>query len=264
MFLRGFSFSELNDSESIQQFVYDFVTGDSYMHLYFIAVVIQFYIIFPLIQQFNSRKQLFWLTMVSLFINYFYLTAKPDIGSGIIHQLTQERAFLLNWIFYFFLGGLLVHLWKPLIKYIKENLVFVAMLCMIPIFFMTYEYISNGLVRNSTRPANLMYVPVFFVSIVSVYYLLDKYKRFRNVVLEIGNMSMGIYLVHPLVIYFIRNDAAWLFERTRWIALGYILTVLISILIVKLVHKLPFGQYIVIIAGKKKSRPTSIRSKKVS
>ena len=109
LFLKGFSFLELTDTHSIKLFIYNFATGKSYVHLYFIAVVIQFYLLFPFIQRFHSKKQLFLLALLALFVNYFYLVSPPEIGSGVVYKFLHERAFLLNWIFYFFLGGLLVH-----------------------------------------------------------------------------------------------------------------------------------------------------------
>lgn len=255
LFLKKFSFSDVNDMESIKEFLYNFFLGKSYVHLYFIAVVLQFYLVFPIIQRFHSKKQLLCLTVIGLYINAFYLIAPPNIGDGMLNQFLHERAIIFNWIFYFFFGGLLVHFWNPLIEYIKDHMKSIALLGIVPLLFMTYEYITSGVILGSTRLTNLMHVPILFIVFISVYYLLGAFKKLKNMMLIIGNMSMGIYLVHPLVIYFIQHgEFNWILERTRWIALGYIITVLISIIIVKLIHKLPFGQYIVIIAtgkGKK-------------
>lgn len=262
-FTHSYSFSNVNDLASLHQFLYNFILGKSSYHLYFIAVVIQFYLFFPFIQRFNSKKQLLLLTVFGLYINYFHIVAPLDIGAGMFNQLSHERAFLFNWIFYFFFGGLLVHLWKPIVEFIKKNISFIMFLGIISLSFIMYEYLSSDeRILGSTRVANLINVPVLFFAFTGCYYALHRFDKLRQVFLAIGNMSMGIYLVHPLVIYFMREELAFLLEQTRWVPLGYIVTLFASILIVKLIHKLPFGHYVVIIAANRKKTEKDIRNKK--
>lgn len=254
LFLKSYSFSEINDIDSIKKFLYDFILGKSYYHLYFIAVVIQFYILFPILQKFHSKKQLLFLTLVALYLNVFSLMTSVDFGSGLLNQFLNERAFIFKWIFYFFLGGLFVHYWDRIVKIIQKNMKFILSIGIIAVLFMFYDYQMSEDLIGSTRLTNLLHVPVLMIALTGLYFLLGSYEKLRNILLEIGNMSMGIYLVHPLVIYFIRNDLSWLMQQTRWIPLAYVLTLVLSILIVKIIHKLPLGHYIVIIANGKKGK----------
>lgn len=93
---------------------------------------------------------------------------------------------------------------------------------------------------------------------------MGNFEKIRKQMIELGNLSMGIYLVHPMVLFFIQQNAPFLLERTRWIPVAFVLTVLISILIVKLIFKLPMGQNIVTVAGKKKMKVGGSQQKEVT
>src|SRR5699024_6703715 len=248
----SFSFSDINELESLKYYIYDFLLGKSHFHLYFIAVILQFYLLFPIIQKFHTKKHLLFFTIIAFYINFFYLLDPPDNGEGLINEFLHERAFIFKWIFYFLFGGLLVHWWEPIVNYVKSNKKFVFLMGLVPLIFIINDYTSSDKILNSTRITNMIHVPILFIAFTNVYYLMRYFYKFRNILLSIGNMSMGIYLVHPLILHFMKEEFTWMLERTRWVPLAYVTTVLLSIIIVKLIHKLPFGNYIVIIASRKK------------
>lgn len=240
--------------ENSKLFLYNFVLGKSHYHLYFIAVVLQFYFLFIFLRNFNSKKSLLYLTIISFFLNYFNILYPIHIESVWLNKFFSERAFILNWIFYFFFGGLLVHYWTVITKFVKDNIKYIIFIGIIPLIFIVIEYNIKDVILDSTRVANLFYTPILFVSFTCGYFLLENSPKIKNMFIEIGNLSMGIYLVHPLVIYYLRQYIPWIYERTRWILFGYILTVLISLIIVKLIHKTPIGHYIVTVASPKKRK----------
>ena len=251
LLINSYSFSNISNLKELKEFLYYFFTGKSSYHLYFIAVVIQFYLLFPFIQRLNSKRHLFLLTIIGLYLNYFHIVTPFEIGTGLIKEFTRERAFIFYWLFYFFLGGLLVHYWKNIVTKIRENLLLVTGLGFTALLFMSYDYMTSSYIKSSTRPANLINVPILLLSFTGLYYLLDKLKGIRKLLLMIGNFSMGIYLVHPLIIFIIRENIPWMLKYKEWIPLSYILIVFCSILTVKLIHRLPLGDYIVIIARRK-------------
>jgi len=244
--------------ENTKLFVYNFVLGKSHYHLYFIAVVLQFYLLFIFIHRFNNKKILFLLTLLSFFLTYFNFMLPYPVESGILSKFMSERSFILNWLFYFFFGGLLVHFWQPIVEYVQKNVKYILLVGLVPLIFLVYEYKTREVVLNSTRVTNLFYVPVLFIALISVYFMVRKYKVVHTFLLTVGNMSMGIYLIHPLVIYYLKEHLTWLFEGTSLTLITYAFTVLISMLVVKIIHMLPFGQYVVIIASRNKKRKLKV------
>lgn len=126
--------------ENMKSFIYDFVLGKSHYHLYFIAVVIQFYLLFILIQKFTSKKHLLYLTIVGFFITYFNFVHPYQSNSEVLNTFLTERAFIFNWLFYFFFGGLLVHYWSGIVTFVRENIKYILSIGIIPFVFIVYEY----------------------------------------------------------------------------------------------------------------------------
>ncbi|WP_053218140.1 acyltransferase [Virgibacillus senegalensis] len=251
LIVRSYNFPWMQDGASIKEFVLYFLRGDSYYHLYFMIVVVQFYILFPILQFATSKNWLIFLTLVAFFTNYFFIESPFDFGSDSLNSFFQDRASLFYWMFFFLLGGLLVHYWSSLVEWIEKNAIFCAVLGLVVTLFAIYEYKTFGF-YSSTRLLNMFNLPVLFISLTGVYFILGRWKKMRNYFVQLGNLSMGIYLVHPLVIHVIRTNIPEVLDRTRWIPLSFIFTVAISIIIVKLINKLPFGQYIVTVAAAKK------------
>ncbi|KSU60340.1 hypothetical protein AS034_15975 [[Bacillus] enclensis] len=255
LLLISYPFPWQENGREMSYFLTHFFLGDSYFHLYFMMVVVQFYILFPFLQFLKTKKWMIALTILAFFVNYFHIRRPLETGNELLTIFTHDRSSILYWIFFFMLGGLLVHYWGFIIKKVEENAKFCVIIALMMVGAGIYEYEVFGF-YSSTRIANLIIMPIFFISIIGVYFLMSNFGKLRKQIIELGNLSMGIYLVHPLALYFINQHASFLLERTRWIPLAYILTVAASIIIVKIINKLPLGQYIVTVAGKKKTKKT--------
>ena len=101
-------------------------------------------------------------------------------------------------------------------------------------------------------------LPILFVALAALYssYSNDFWIKVRENIVEVGNLSMGIYLVHPLILFFLRryDIFSFLYERTRYLPIIYLLTLILSIMLVKIIVKLPFGGYVVTVARSRKVR----------
>lgn len=238
-----------SSTEEIKYFLYFFFTGGSSYHLYFLIIVVQFYFIFGLLHLFKSRNQLILLTLISFYINYFFVQNHIDIGTGFFNEFLNNRVFLFHWIYYFFLGGLMVHVWDPLMQWVKNNSFFSILLGLIVIVGGVIEYqFTDWLATN--RPINMINLPLLFIFLSSIYFHLSSLPKIRSFINKIGNLSMGIYLVHPMVLFFFRNYdfLHWIYDYSIMVPVLFVLTMSISILIVNLITKLPFGSYIVTVA----------------
>ncbi|MHA6250847.1 acyltransferase [Oceanobacillus sp. CAU 1775] len=265
-FYGQFTLPTFSTVDETKNFIYFFFTGDSNYHLYFIMIVVQFYVLFSFIHKFKSRNQLIILTLIAFFINYFFVQHSFDIRDGYVNILLNDRVFLFHWIYYFFIGGLLVHVWNPLMEWVKKNLLFSLSLGLIVVIGGIVEYqIVDWVATN--RVINMINLPILFIAGASIYYLLKAAPTLRNGMLQIGNLSMGIYLVHPMILFFIRRYEifTWVYDYSFMLPILFLFTMAMSIAVVKLIQELPFGQYIVTVAKPIKTEvPAAERKQRVS
>lgn len=254
-----FTLPNFNSIEDTKEFLYFFFTGKSNYHLYFIVIVVQFCLFFPLLEYFKSKKSLVLITLSAFFINFFFVNYTINFGSGYFNQFINEKVFIFHWVYYFFLGGLLVHFWEDILTWVKENEKTSLLLGLVTIIGGVFEYKFAGWI-DSNRSINMIALPILFISLSALYNILSPWDKLRHSINEIGNLSMGIYLVHPFVLFFLRNYDFFspLYERTRYLPFVYILTLISSIIIVKSINNLPLGSYIVTVAKPKKSKPPKI------
>ncbi|MBM7600171.1 surface polysaccharide O-acyltransferase-like enzyme [Virgibacillus halotolerans] len=259
-----FEFPNFTSADEVKDFIYFFFTGKSNYHLYFIAIVVQFYLLFPVLQFFKSKKNLILFTLVAFFINYFFVTNTINIGHGFFNKFINERVFFFHWAYYFFLGGLLVYYWERIMVWVKNNTIFSITLGIVVIISGIFEYLfAEGI--ESNRPMNMISLPLLFIAFASVYTALTFWPKTRDFIVNIGNYSMGIYLVHPFILFFLRNHDLFkvFYDRTRYLPLVYLITFFTSILVVKVILKLPFGNYIVTVVKSNKKK-TINKSQEIS
>ncbi|WP_217586469.1 acyltransferase [Lentibacillus saliphilus] len=245
-----YRFPKLSTKNDILDFLYFFLTGQSNYHLYFICIVIQFYLLFPFIQTIKSKDKIVFFTFIAFFVNYFFVNFNIDIGEGLLNEFINDKVFLLHWIFYFLFGGVLVLFWDRLINWIKKNQNFSLTLGVIIIISGIIEYNLSGWV-TSNRSINMINLPFLFIALIGVYHKLSTTNKVRNVIIELGNLSMGIYLVHPMILFFLRtyDYFNFFYNHTLFLPIMYVFVLAISVVIVRLINRLPFGSYIVTIAN---------------
>ncbi|WP_079478033.1 acyltransferase [Halobacillus salinus] len=231
-----------------------FLLGDARTHLYFIVTVIHFYILFPFLQLIRNRMALIVLFLLSTVLNYFWLKDMyPDLSVifGEWTYIITNRSFIFNWISFFMFGMVLAYFWKDVLKLIKKYEWIVYGMAFV-LFIFVFMEIQPGVVLSSSRVENLFYIPVFviFLLLVSTYVIKQPmlFKPFKL----IGDYSMGIYLVHPLVLIFIEKLLPNLFVRALGISTAFTLAMIISVLIIKGISLLPKSTFIVPIPKVKK------------
>lgn len=241
---------------SLKQGLYILFTGGAFYHLYFVSTVIQFYLVFPLLQRVLRTGRAWWIgTAVALVVNVAFLVPEVTDWPGWIGTILSHKAFLPSWIFYFLLGGLLAHHWTGLTRFFRNRtgMLFSFLTGVLVTAGAVVEYHWAGM-YGSRRLANLINIPLLILTASVLYTSVFHRLRIREWFQALGNLGFGIYLVHPLVILVLVQ----LLPSTWWnpssLPLLFLFVLLLSVGLVQVIRLLPFHQYLLTVPSRR-ARP---------
>lgn len=234
----------INHNITLNRFWRYIFLGESYPHMYFLLMVIQFYILFPFINNTIHKNNINSLTIYSIILTaLWYYFREFDF----IHTL-NFRAFILNWLAYFFMGGFLSYNILKIKIFLKKNYGLIYFLIIISVMGIIIE-MNLPYLFQSDRFMNLIYVPIFTLFFMQLYSLSNMW--IINLFTYVGDRSMGFYLVHLIVIGSYSNLLPQSFWNPKCLLLNYIFTVFGTALFVKMFLLIP---------GSQKLMPVSIHS----
>ncbi|KAA1039311.1 acyltransferase [Macrococcus equipercicus] len=230
------------NSHKILQYLF---LGEGYVHLYFIIIVLQFYIIFPFIARVINQKNIIKYTLFSLIIMILWYFVRSDNPFKVIYF----RAILLSWIGYFFMGGVLAYYTEEIRRYTVKYFFTLILFVVICIMAMLIE-IDLPHLFQSDRVLNIVYVPIFTLFFFLLY---DKIKdtKLQHFITYVGNLSMGFYLVHLLIIGGLSTYMPSWFWQPPYSLLHYILTIIFTALFIEFLLLFPYGYKILPVAREK-------------
>lgn len=245
------------DTQNIANY---FLVGTGYYHLYFMITVIQFYVLFPLLQFIHKRKLLIALFLLSIPVNIYWFSA-PEIHTGIdmLDIILAHRSFILNWISFFLFGAVLAYSYEEVLAFVKRRRTFLVSMTIL-MFGALFLEVNPEQIFTSSRPVNLLYVPIFVLFLLSIQNLVAKFPLLLSILNVVGNYSMGIYLVHPVIKVILRRTLPEAYWEPQLI-LGTIAIVLaISVVVVRLILLLPKANYLIPVGKSKRSVKTIVNT----
>lgn len=189
----------------MKPFFLQFILGNADYHLYFVPMIFQLYLLFPLLLP--LVKKFPWLALASagIFQVLLYVVITDysfsQLGNSFFQSDQKQYYWFFSWIFYFILGMVL----PRLLVWIKQHRIaqwlLMAMVCLTGwwVVYSAYSSINSGtdplMALRFTRIEVLAYAGSMSVA---AFYWLSQHNKFFRPILFLGEHSYSIYLSHTL------------------------------------------------------------------
>ncbi|MCM3705708.1 acyltransferase family protein [Cytobacillus firmus] len=220
---------------------------------WFILVIFQFYFLHYLVVRYKwSLKWLFPISMIIMFAYSFYALENPVSLEGYSHLLKLP---FLGWFGYFTIAFIIGKHYKKISLFLYKYRWRTLLALGISILYLYGSFESGNVAVNSRR---LDLYPLV-ISVSSVIIAWGQKIPKLNFIDLVSSYSFGIYLVHWQVLRFLAPYTAEYFTNP----LGHVLslfglTLLISMMIIKLITLVPYGDFIIGKVKKKKTKETQV------
>jgi peptidoglycan/LPS O-acetylase OafA/YrhL len=265
---------------SITEIIFYFLTASSNYHLWFFALLIQFYILYPYIirlyENFVNNGKIFHFIFFALimqqaciiienivitdFISSTYFNSRTYFN--VILSLLLGRIFF-PYIFYFIIGIYVCQNYQSVL-----DKIFKAKKWIIPIIIVFTLVISalwiNGIYKygsyDNISPRysiyysllNSIYYPFIFSMLLiissNLLHIKNKYSNYSKTISLVGRYSFGIYLIHPLYMAIISSIFSYFnvdFNCLIFYPTLFISTLTLSYFSVYLISYLPYGEILI-------------------
>lgn len=199
------------------EFIKKLIIGKAYTHLYYIFIIVQFYIMFPIILYVLKKKpgistHLLWIGFITQWAFFFY--------NEMVWQYPYRMSISLSYMFYFLMGaymGVNYEKCKKFLKLSKEHFSWtIPVLWVIWIASSLYNvYIYYYIYSSNIEIVSKILLDIVFVIqsatasivIMQLSYWIYHYwnKRIVNGMINLGALSFGIYLLHPFFLLLYRK-----------------------------------------------------------
>lgn len=192
-------------------FSYIFI-GDLTAHFYYIVILMQFFILMPILKKWVETTHPAFLLTASLLITLLFGQFLPDIlraiSGGKINLEYNDRIFS-SYLFYYVFGMLAGHRYNAFLAFLKENK---KGIIGFGVFVLLLNTVLYGIERTNGIYFGFAYLlqTVYCVGILPLLMLIavsvSKGKAFQSKLFETANgATYSVYLLH-LLIMFIVND----------------------------------------------------------
>ena len=182
--------------------------GQAAPHLYFIVIIMQFYVLFPVLRKWVETAP-YRSLLVSFIISYgiqklFYFLV---FDFNLIPQSIHPYLWVLfpTWLFYFVMG---LSMTDDRLMYIRriasQNSLATLLITLLFACVYTIESKVTSSLDSIKAPLNI-YVPLVFVSSFSAWKYVGQFRIVRFLTRFLAKHSLTIYFEHVFVLYFFRR-----------------------------------------------------------
>ncbi len=182
--------------------------GKADYHLYFVPMIFQLYLLFPLLLPLIRRHKIKLLALIFILqiLFYYFLTliSLKQLSFNFLTSDQQQYLFFGTWIFYFVLG-IVFALGFKVEEILRKTLLVLFIFSTVWMIYNCFSIISghyNLIVATRSTRIPVLFYASSFISIAIIYAgkLLIIPKRLILLLGEIGKRSYVIYLLHTLVL----------------------------------------------------------------
>lgn len=227
------------------------LTGGSKYQLHFIYLVVQFYLILPIVIMIVRRSNLLkkYLWVIGIAVEFFFYMMRVNYGWDNVRFVNSFGAFLLG-------GWIGLHYEEIKAKFTNKKLwtfaalfLFTSVSCVL----IRYQNMFNERIDIPESLYKLLAMGFIVGGSYFFFYMSEKFtalfsesktKKFKNV----ASYSFGFYLLHPLVLYQVMTVLPTRGTGLSFhimVPLQYIITVILCYLIIWFVHSyVPFANFL--------------------
>jgi peptidoglycan/LPS O-acetylase OafA/YrhL len=192
---------------------------------------------------------------IALIISYKLFGFNPGI-EGAFGEFLTSKTFMPIWVFYFAFGGVLAYFWDEIVSFATKRPWQMLALALIVSAGAVVEYKVTGQVSNR-RLTNLINLPLLCMATIGIYPLLSRWSVINKPLKLIGQYSMGIYLIHPMILYLFANHMPEHYWTVPNIPLMFLAVMLIAVMFIRVLQFIPLSGFIIPVPKMKKTRRTS-------
>jgi surface polysaccharide O-acyltransferase-like enzyme len=265
----------------IQTFLVLILTGSSYSHLWFILLLIQFYLLFPLlcnpkVKASLIKHSLIWIASAFILQTFWQLFI-PSLASSLFLDSTYDRAIILlisrsfpAYLGFFVTGLVMGARYKKKGQHaiqIKTALLVLVLVVLTGISLIGIQWIQGihkfGSIYTTTeahRWIEKILYPVVYLSMIFLYLKISVSPKTKGELKKhlayLGDRSFGIYLLHAGVLIFLAHILKMMGITPNQVAFYVLLfsaTLILSLLLEEIMARIPFTSKLI---GRKIKNPS--------
>lgn len=226
--------------------------GQASYHLYFIIIIMQLYLLYPLLRMLFKRFAGI-ITAITFIITIYYQTqiylSALKIHLPVVHVIFDDYMVIFTWAFYFTLGMYLAK--KPgIIQFSSKHRIWTVVVWIFSFGILILDSKITGTFDLSIRPSVMLFsVASFFF----IYQVSDFIKRGLPVIEKmlgwVSDNSFFIYFSHAMILsaiikYLKPGPVGVIFNGGPGMILLFIVTALLTFVLARVVAFIPFNVYL--------------------
>lgn len=224
--------------------------GKAIFHLYFLAVLVQIQLLFPVLflAVRNSKRRLLWWVLWALFFQTLVYLAFYFVANYFLKVLASESPLPPSGsMFYSYLIPVVVGAWigTNWETWVSQKLRYTRALLLGAAATLLLYVVVGVMMANKNLLLWRLVIPMLMISstLVALWllHICEEWKKegkFKQALVRIGNRSLGIFLIHPILLFACRAISVTKFLNVIHLApvFVFVLVFLVSWCIVELIY----------------------------
>lgn len=224
-----------------ETFIGGLVQRGNLWQFWYLGALIIIYIVYPILMRYRERLSMIWI--ISVIIGVLIQTASYFIGTPLQSHIIQTFR-VWTWIQYFVLGGLIGCRQNNKEKVsIRKR---AAICVLLTILIVAYQNVMGKFFLHNS------YAEFFYDSILTIMWLISIFNfiliielnyKVKRIIQYIVPLTMGIYIIHPLVIRVIQHFVV--VDTLSMSFLLFFIVFMVSAICVCIMKKVPFVKQLI-------------------